>query len=63
VAVAAASPAYAACPPGDFDGNGSIDGGDLGIMLSQWGGPGSADLNGDGTVSAADLAILLGAWG
>ena len=63
VAVAAASPAYAACPPGDFDGNGSIDGGDLGIMLSQWGGPGSADLNGDNNVDGLDLGLLLASWG
>ena len=48
--------------PADLNGDGRVDGADLGILLSQWGGPGSADLDGDGIVGGADLAILLGAW-
>lgn len=46
----------------DLDGGGSVDGGDLGILLSQWGGPGIADFNCDGIVDGADLGIMLGAW-
>jgi hypothetical protein len=53
-----------ACPPvaGDLDGNGSIGGGDLAILLGSWGGTGPADLDGNGTVDAGDLSILLGLW-
>lgn len=48
----------------DLDGNGLVDGADLGIMLGAWGtGDPWVDLNGDGTVNGADLGILLGAWG
>lgn len=47
----------------DLDGNGAVDGGDLGILLGQWGGPGSADFDGNGTVDGADLGVMLGAWG
>ncbi len=51
--------------PGDLDGNGTVNGADLTLLLNAWG-PCSgcpADLNGDGSVGAADLAILLNAWG
>jgi hypothetical protein len=53
-----------ACPPvaGDLDGNGSVGGGDLAILLGSWGGTGPADLDGNGTVDAGDLSILLGLW-
>jgi hypothetical protein len=47
---ALAAPAFASCPPGNLDGNDAIDGADLGLMLAQWGGPGSGDLNGDNSV-------------
>ena len=52
----------------DLNGNGSVDGADLGVVLSTWassGQQGSAtgDLNGDGTVNGADLGLLLSAWG
>ena len=40
-----------------------MNGADLGLMLSQWGLPGTADLNADGIVNGADLGILLAAWG
>jgi predicted outer membrane repeat protein len=53
------------CVP-DIFRNGTIDGGDLGILLSQWGLVGDlleSDLDGDGIVNGADLAILLGSWG
>jgi hypothetical protein len=49
---------------GDLNGDGSVDGIDLGILLGSWGGPaGPADLNGDGSVDGVDLGILLGNWG
>lgn len=49
---------------GDLNGDGVVDGADLGILLGAWGdGPGSpADLNQDGVVDGADLGILLSAW-
>ncbi|HMN96483.1 MAG TPA: hypothetical protein PKC43_08845 [Phycisphaerales bacterium] len=49
---------------GDLDGNGIVDGADLGLLLSAWG-PCTgcaADLNDDGVVNGSDLGILLGAW-
>jgi exonuclease III len=48
--------------PADLDGNGTVDGADLAVLLGQWGGPGSADLDGSGVVDGADLAMVLGAW-
>jgi hypothetical protein len=47
----------------DLDGDGSVDGADLGRMLAAWGATGAADLNGDGIVDGVDLGALLGAWG
>ena len=52
----------AAGNPADLDGNGTVDGADLAILLGQWGASGNADINGDGVVNGADLALLLGAW-
>jgi nitrous oxidase accessory protein NosD len=57
------------CPaepcPADLDGNGTVDGADLGDLLSAWGQCGgcAADIDGDGTVSGADLGAMLGDWG
>jgi hypothetical protein len=48
---------------GDLDGNGTVNGADLGILLGAWGAAGAADLNGDGIVGGADLGLLLGSWG
>lgn len=51
---------------GDLDGNGLVNGSDLGSLLGQWGscsGCCAADLNGDGIVDGDDLGTLLGAWG
>jgi uncharacterized protein (TIGR03118 family) len=47
----------------DVDGDGDVDGADLGILLTQWDtvGP-EGDLNGDGNVDGADLGIMLAAW-
>ena len=49
--------------PGDLDGNGSVDGADLGLLLSAWGvSGGPADLDGNGVVDGADLGLLLANW-
>ena len=50
------------CPPADLNCDGVVNGGDLGIQLSQWGGPGTGDLNHDGVVNGADVGLLLAAW-
>jgi hypothetical protein len=50
----------------DLNGNGTVDGADLGIMLGAWGPCGGAcvaDLNGDGEVGGSDLGSLLAGWG
>lgn len=48
--------------PGDFNGDGSVDGADLGALLGAWG-TATGDLNGDETTNGADLGIFLSAWG
>jgi hypothetical protein len=48
--------------PGDLNGDGVVDGADLGLLLSNWGGSGVGDLTGDGLVDGADLGLLLSAW-
>jgi hypothetical protein len=48
--------------PSDLDGNGVVDGADLGLLLAGWGSS-SPDLDGNGTVDGADLGLLLAAWG
>jgi|GEM_PF-610413 len=50
----------------DLNGDGSVNGADLAIVLGNWGTDGGAtgaDLNDDGIVNGADLAIVLGNWG
>lgn len=51
--------------PADLDGDNTVGGDDLGMMLGAWGpAPGNAaDLDGNGAVDADDLGRLLGAWG
>jgi endonuclease/exonuclease/phosphatase family metal-dependent hydrolase len=49
--------------PEDINHDGVVDGGDLAVLLSQWGGPGDADFDGSGTVEGSDLGMLLSAWG
>ena len=58
----AESPAYLA---GDLDLNGTIDGGDLAIVLAYWNMPSPPlpDLTGDGIFDGGDLATVLGNWG
>lgn len=46
----------------DLNRDGRVDGADLGILLKQFGGPGSADLNGDGLVDGVDLGLFLVDW-
>ncbi len=55
------------CLP-DLNGDGVVNGADLGLLLSAWGNctigfPCPADLDGDGLVGGADLGLLLAAWG
>ena len=49
---------------GDLDGDGVVNGADLGIMLADWEGGASspADLNDDGRVDGLDLGVLLANW-
>ncbi len=52
--------------PGDFNGDGVIDIGDLSILLANFGGsgdPSSGDLDGDGDVDLTDLANFLAVFG
>jgi probable HAF family extracellular repeat protein len=51
--------------PADLDGDNTVGGDDLGILLGAWGpAPGNAaDLDGNGAVDADDLGRLLAAWG
>jgi glucose/arabinose dehydrogenase len=50
--------------PADLNGDGVVDGADLGLLLAVWGEcPGCpADFNGDGVVDGADLGFMLSAW-
>ncbi len=50
---------------GDLNGDGVVDGADLGMLLAQWGAcPGcDADLDSNGVVDGSDLGTLLGNWG
>lgn len=56
----------AARPSPDLDGDGAVDGADLGLLLAAWGTtPGTrgiGDLDGSGLVDGGDLGILLAAW-
>jgi hypothetical protein len=54
------------CCVGDIYVNHIIDGGDLGVLLSEWGvvtPTTNSDLNRDGFVNGADLGMLLANWG
>jgi hypothetical protein len=51
---------------GDFNGDGSVEAGDLALLLANWGQnvqPGAWTSNWDGFVDANELAALLGNWG
>jgi hypothetical protein len=52
--------------PCDLDGSGTVDGVDLGILLSAWGpwlDPHPADIDQDCAIDGHDLGALLAAWG
>lgn len=55
--------------PADLNGDGAVDGADLGTLLGNWGfvnpgaGSGTGDLDGSGLVDGGDLGLMLGAWG
>ncbi len=49
--------------PSDLNGDGIVDGADLGELLGSWGAGARHDLTGDGVVDGADLGLLLGDWG
>lgn len=51
--------------PGDFNGDGLVDGGDIGALLSRWGKCNECpeDLNGDGLVDGGDAGLFLSYWG
>ena len=49
--------------PEDINDDGIVDGGDLAVLLSQWGVSGDADIDGSGLVDGSDLGMLLSAWG
>ncbi len=48
--------------PADINGDGVVNGADLGLLLAGWGEAGPTDLNGDGTTNGADLGLLLASW-
>ncbi len=49
--------------PGDLNGDGAVNGADLGALLGAWGTADAvADLTDNGVVDGADLGILLGNW-
>ena len=49
--------------PTDLDGNGVVNGDDLGVLLTAWGTAHFADLTLDGVVNGDDLGRLLVDWG
>ena len=57
----------APCVSADLNNDRSVDGADLGVLLSAWGPAGPeptrADINGNGIVDGADLGVLLANWG
>lgn len=48
-------------PIGDFNGDFTVNGADLAILLGGWGTP-DGDLDSDADTDGTDLAILLGSW-
>lgn len=53
--------------PGDLNGDGSVNSGDLDLVRGNWGqtvaGPGQGDATGDGIVNSADLDVVRSNWG
>ena len=48
--------------PADLNGDGSIGGADLGLLIAAWG-TAAGDLNGDGTTDGADLGLMIAEFG
>ena len=49
--------------PGDVNGDGKVNGADIGVLLAAWGATsGASDVNRDGIVNGADLGVLLSNW-
>ena len=46
----------------DLNGDGIVNGADIGLLLGAWGTGGPGDLNDDGQVDGADIGLMLGAW-
>jgi hypothetical protein len=46
----------------DPSGDGEVDGGDIAVVLGNWGDPGIADLDCSGAAGGGDIAIILGNW-
>jgi hypothetical protein len=53
------------CNQADFNGDGMVNGYDIGSMMSAWGPCGDCpqDLSGDGIVDSQDLGLLFSLWG
>ncbi len=49
--------------PADINRDGRIDGADLALLLSNFGGTGTGDIDRSGHVDGGDLGLLLNAWG
>ena len=50
----------------DVNGDGAVDGFDLGAVLGNWGAAAPAnpaDINHDGVVDGMDLGLIIGSWG
>lgn len=49
----------------DMNGDGAVNGIDMGLMLGRWGECAgcSEDLDGDGLVNGVDMGVMLGSWG
>ena len=63
VACVAAAAEACGTPSPDLDGDGRVDGADLGLLLAGWGSSDATlDLDRDGTVGGGDLGLLLAAW-
>lgn len=52
---------WSVVPSPDFNGDGLVNGLDLGILLSGWG-TAQADIDGDNLTDGSDLGLLLSAW-
>jgi len=51
--------------PGDFNGDGTVDGADFGALVAAWGACPDCpqDLDGDGVVTGSDVGLFVSVWG